>query len=891
MALFINSTLTEMRVAAGEPIVFSYQPQDITGSPENLDGRAFVFAIYDDKRTNLGQYNAVVKITESPIALWKLTGLTTEGLLNKPNLKWELSERLDDGRDIIANGTLTVSVSAPAVLDYDYAPIARYITQIVRLNDQTTKDAPIFRVRPVLFNEVATPPVFSVAPSISPKIGVVGATFSANDGSATTTIGYTRRWLLNGTAIGTGSTVTPVLSGDLILEVTATGRGGATVATSLISTVANALAISGAPSTAVQGSPFSFTPTLTGGFGTKTFVLTGTLPNGLSFSTTTGAIAGTPTAVLNATVSITVSDDTGSATLSNITLVVASSIPTRTPWLLATTKDGSVGQVYTAPAGMVVQQWYRETLSSDLTKTAIGVTTANYTATASDVGYRLLVRGLMNNALIDAPAYDPVYAAPVLVEAFDSTTNLRVGNGAMANTTPVVQGSGSVELTGNGANNSVNVFRNTGQMLDLATVGTISMALDFGSDSLLQDGDYGGPGLNVATSNASWDQGNGGSVIDASTGSNPINSNMVGRRWMSYNIAEYNNLPAPGYAVPSARVGWKSGSAYAGKVKCDALVRNSGGRATIVLSADDGMITQYTALYPAFRDRGLNFTLFPARDNIAKGDAGNSANFMTTAMLNEMYASGLVDIGVDTYDDAPLTGDTDIAAALQHADTSRQWVLSKGWTRAPNHMCYPNGSADLSSRKTITDFKADGTAIITMASTTGLTAGMDVAGLGVPTSSGVKIVSVDSATQVTLNQNLATGTYRVNCAVTSAPFFGAKLAQALTGAGWLTGRTTSPKLVVDRFGITSDEAMTLTSQSMSNQTFADTKKYIDLAVKRGCMLYLYGHSWTATGGLNYSPSEMILLADYLKSLKDQGLIDVSTISQWWNAASRRNFPL
>ncbi len=889
MALSINNTLTEMRVAAGEPIVFSYQPQDISGTPETLDGRAFVLAIYDDKRANLGQYNAIVKTGDNPLALWKLTGQISESLLGKSNLKWEIAERLDDGRDIIANGQLTISVSAPAIMDYDNAPISRYITQIVRLNDQTTKDAPVFRVKPTLYTEKPPAPVFSVLPTISPKVGQVGATFTANDGTASNTATYTRRWLLSGTAIGTGSTVVPVSTGDLVLEVTASGIGGSTVATSVVSTVAAKLTITGTPAAAIKDMAYSFTPTVAGGSGTKVFAITGTLPNGLAFSTTTGAITGTPTTVSTATVSITVTDDSGSATLANLSLVVATIV--RTTGLMTATRDGSVGQVYTAPSGMTGIQWYREALSSDLTKTALNVTTSTYTATASDVGYRLVVRGMMSNALIDAPAYDPVYAAPVIVESFDSATALRVGNGTMANASAMVQGSGSVELTGNGANNSVNVFRNTGQMLDLATVGTISMAFDFGSESLLQDGDYGGPGLNVATSNAAWDQGSGGSVIDASTGSNPINSNMVGRRWMSYNIAEYNNLPAPGYAVPSARVGWKSGSAYAGKVKCDALVRNSGGRATIVLSADDGMITQYTALYPAFRDRGLNFTLFPARDNIAKGDAGNSANFMTTAMLNEMYASGLVDIGVDTYDDAPLTGDTDIAAALQHADTSRQWVLSKGWTRAANHMCYPNGSADLSNRKTITDFKADGTAIITMASTTGLTAGMDVAGLGVPTSSGVKIVSVDSATQVTLNQNLAAGTYRVNCAVTSAPFFGAKLAQALTGAGWLTGRTTSPKLVVDRFGITSDEAMTLTSQSMSNQTFADTKKYIDLAVKRGCMLYLYGHSWTATGGLNYSPSEMILLADYLKSLKDQGLIDVSTISQWWNAASRRNFPL
>lgn len=80
-------------------------------------------------------------------------------------------------------------------------------------------------------------PVFTVQPSISPASGVAGATFTATDGSANNTTGYTRRWLLNGTSIGTGSTVVPVTAGALSLEVTATGPGGSTIATSAAVTV------------------------------------------------------------------------------------------------------------------------------------------------------------------------------------------------------------------------------------------------------------------------------------------------------------------------------------------------------------------------------------------------------------------------------------------------------------------------------------------------------------------------------------------------------------------------------------------------------------------------------------------------------------------------------
>lgn len=93
----------------------------------------------------------------------------------------------------------------------------------------------------VTVSAAATPaPVFSTQPSISPSSGAVGTTFTANDGAASNTTGYTRRWLLGTTAIGTGTTVTPNASGSLTLEVTATGPGGTKQATSSAVTVAAA---------------------------------------------------------------------------------------------------------------------------------------------------------------------------------------------------------------------------------------------------------------------------------------------------------------------------------------------------------------------------------------------------------------------------------------------------------------------------------------------------------------------------------------------------------------------------------------------------------------------------------------------------------------------------
>ncbi|MBD8677933.1 hypothetical protein [Sphingomonas sp. CFBP 13720] len=70
---------------------------------------------------------------------------------------------------------------------------------------------------------------FTSNPSISPTSGNVGATFSAIDGAMSNggqVLG--RRWLLNGTSIGTGTTVVPVVQGSLVLENTGTGNVVAT---------------------------------------------------------------------------------------------------------------------------------------------------------------------------------------------------------------------------------------------------------------------------------------------------------------------------------------------------------------------------------------------------------------------------------------------------------------------------------------------------------------------------------------------------------------------------------------------------------------------------------------------------------------------------------------
>jgi hypothetical protein len=91
------------------------------------------------------------------------------------------------------------------------------------------------------------------------------------------------------------------------------------------------LTISGTPSTsATVGTPYSFTPTAAGGTAPRTFALiAGSLPAGLSFNTSTGAVTGTPTTASTAAgLTIRVTDSLGAlADLAAFSLTVAAGAP------------------------------------------------------------------------------------------------------------------------------------------------------------------------------------------------------------------------------------------------------------------------------------------------------------------------------------------------------------------------------------------------------------------------------------------------------------------------------------------------------------------------------------------------------------------------------------
>lgn len=161
---------------------------------------------------------------------------------------------------------------------------------------------------------------------------------------------------LNGvTGAITGTPTTAGTSSGIGLQVQDGAGATATLPSFSIVVASNVqpLTISGTPATTGQvGSAYNFTPTAAGGVAPRTFALiAGTLPAGLSFNTSTGAITGTPTTTGTATgLSIQVTDSVGTAaTLATFQIAVAAApVSTKPRFLYAAANPAGDAAIFNA---------------------------------------------------------------------------------------------------------------------------------------------------------------------------------------------------------------------------------------------------------------------------------------------------------------------------------------------------------------------------------------------------------------------------------------------------------------------------------------------------------------------------------------------------------------
>lgn len=110
-------------------------------------------------------------------------------------------------------------------------------------------------------------------------------------------------------------------------------------------------------------------------------------------------------------------------------------------------------------------------------------------------------------------------------------------------------------------------------------------------------------------------------------------------------------------------------------------------RPKLLLTFDDGVVSQYTEAYSYMSGKGLKGTCYLVGSYI------DTTNYMTSAQISTLYTAGW-DLANHTYSHINLTT-LDTQAAMQ-TDLTRNvsFLEGRGYSRASTHVAYPNGGYD-----------------------------------------------------------------------------------------------------------------------------------------------------------------------------------------------------
>jgi len=256
------------------------------------------------------------------------------------------------GGSIASGGscTVTLSVSSTATSTYTYTSGVVSATGPADLTGSTATTPTGLTVNPMLTTAQAVPTTVLTAGTAATPFTPVTASGGFGTLSYALSGGTLPIELSFSTTTGQITGTPTTLLSATTFTVTVTDQ---TTPTAQTSSKTFSLTVSPVTLTTTQAVPTTtltvgsaatpFTPvTASGGFGTLTYALSGgTLPTGLSFSTASGQITGTPTSLLSATIfTVTVTDQTMptaqtssktfSLTVSPVTLTTTQAVPTTT---------------------------------------------------------------------------------------------------------------------------------------------------------------------------------------------------------------------------------------------------------------------------------------------------------------------------------------------------------------------------------------------------------------------------------------------------------------------------------------------------------------------------------------------------------------------------------
>jgi peptidoglycan/xylan/chitin deacetylase (PgdA/CDA1 family) len=418
---------------------------------------------------------------------------------------------------------------------------------------------------------------------------------------------------------------------------------------------------------------------------------------------------------------------------------------------------------------------------------------------------------------------------------------------------------------GDGTNAGLATKTNVGSV-DKADMGVQAILLNLGNDPEYQ---------NVTAADTRI--GVGGTYRGASGVTNPTISDVnVGKFWSSFDISDLSGHPS-GVSQIDLRLQNTSSAPKAEVTSVERWYRNAIGRPTILLTFDNAYLGVYQSVLPKLKSLGLKASCFVAGDG-PSGDVLGGDFHMTVAMLKELYDAGWDICPNGTSTDNPMSSATDAAAAVADIETIKTWLSDRGFRRGLDCFCYPNGVARVAGNKVqVAAVTADGSNVVTMASTTGITVGREVAGPTVPAVPDTTVLAVTDATHLTLSANIPAGTTPMSFTDTSGPFHTGKLQAALKAAGYKFGRLTANGTRYTRMGLGD---MGLVFPVYSLNSFADLAAFqtrLDAVEKRGHTICLFAHNVSDTDVL---PATFNAFADEIATRVNANRFDMLTMSQF-----------
>ena len=234
-------------------------------------------------------------------------------------------------------------------------------------------------------------PIITSGQTVSGKVGeAFSNTFSLTDATNRPATSWSASGLPSWATINSSTgaiTGTPNSLGSFTSALTATGEGGTSQATSVTFSIAGGtpIIVTGQSASGKIGESFSKTFSLTDSTNrpVTSWVITG-LPSGLSYSSTTGAIIGTPSALGSSTVTVTANGPGGSDT-ETATISISVGAPSITAGQSASGKVGTLfSKIFslTDSTNRPVTSWSASGLPSWAT---LNTTTGEITGTPQDV--------------------------------------------------------------------------------------------------------------------------------------------------------------------------------------------------------------------------------------------------------------------------------------------------------------------------------------------------------------------------------------------------------------------------------------------------------------------------------------------------------------------------